>query len=84
MKTEKKAKLSIEGTYCGACTYAIEHAGRKLPGVTDVFVDISKKEITVFYEGDGSILNRIIEMVASIGHEACLISADVNGSGTLQ
>lgn len=84
MKMEKKAKLSIEGTYCGACTYAIEHAGRKLPGVTDVFVDISKKEITVLYEGDGSILKRIIEMVDSIGHKACLISADVNGSGTLR
>lgn len=74
----KKAKLSIEGTYCGACTYAIEHAGRKLPGVSEVYVDIAKKEITVEYEGDGSIINRMIEMVASIGHEACLISTDSN------
>ncbi len=75
---KKKAKLSIEGTYCGACTYAIEHAGRKLPGVSDVFVDIARKEITVIYEGDGSILNRMIEMVDSIGHQACLISENVN------
>jgi copper chaperone CopZ len=74
----KKARLSIEGSYCGACTYAIEHAGRKLPGVSEVYVDISKKVITVEYEGDGSIINRMIEMIRSIGHEACLITPDLN------
>jgi copper chaperone CopZ len=79
---EKKAKLSIKGAYCGACTYAIEHAGRKLPGVSEVFVDIAKKEITVVYEGDGKILKRIIEMVDSIGHEACLIDKNVNEAET--
>jgi copper chaperone CopZ len=74
----KKARLSIEGSYCGACTYAIEHAGRKLPGVSEVYVDISKKVITVEYEGDGSIINRMIEMIRSIGHEVCLITPDLN------
>ncbi len=73
---KKTARLSIEGTYCGACTYAIEHAGRKLFGVSDVFVDIAKKEITVEYEGDGAVLNRIIEMVGSLGHKAFLITPD--------
>ncbi|MBN2790663.1 MAG: heavy-metal-associated domain-containing protein [Candidatus Delongbacteria bacterium] len=74
---KKKARLSIKGSYCGACTYAIEHAGRKLPGVSDVFVDIAKKEITVQYEGDGKILNEIIKMVDKLGHEACLIDQNV-------
>lgn len=74
---EKKAELSIKGTYCGACTYAIEHAGRKLEGVSDVFVDIARKKITVVYEGDKKVLNTMIEMVGKLGHEACLTDENV-------
>ena len=42
--------LSINGAHCGSCVYAIEHVGRKLPGVTRVRVYVNRDEIEVEYD----------------------------------
>jgi copper chaperone CopZ len=71
----KKGILNINGSFCGACSYAIEKAGRKLPEVEDVIVNVGLKTITVTYEGDDSILDKIVDIIDKLGH-----SSEIDGS----
>ena len=58
----KTGILKISGAFCGACTYAIEKAGRRLSEVNDIRVNTGTKEITVSYEGDPEVLKKIVEI----------------------
>jgi copper chaperone CopZ len=69
-KTLKKAVLDLRGASCPSCVYTIEHLGRKVEGVQEVFVDAGKSEIHVRYGGNPGSLERIKQIVSSIGYEA--------------
>ena len=71
----KKGIIKIKGSFCGACSYAIEKAGRKLENVDDVIVNVGMKTITVIYEGDDSTLDEVIDIVDKLGH-----SSEIDGS----
>ena len=68
--TEKKAILDMLGFGCASCAYTVERLGRKLPGVSDVHVDLSTHEIRVTYTGDDTVLDGICNIVGRIGHDA--------------
>jgi len=66
------AILEVNGARCASCSYAIEHMGRKLPGVEEVRVHPDSQEIHVKYGGDPSALEGIIRIVSRLGYEARL------------
>jgi Cu+-exporting ATPase len=70
----KTAIIDLEGADCVSCAYAIEHTGRKLPGVSDVYVDINTREARVEYVGNGESLERITQLVRSLGYDATIRS----------
>jgi Cu+-exporting ATPase len=74
----KVGLLNISGAHCGSCVYAIEHVGRKLPGVKEVRVDVNTEKITVEYDGDSVVLDRICELVLRIGHESEVLNRDIS------
>ena len=72
----KKAVLDLIGASCTSCAIAIEHVGRRMPGVTDVFVDRGTSTIQVEYEGSPEVLDKICEVVDRIGYEANVRAAE--------
>jgi len=66
----KTAILDLEGADCASCAYAIEHTGRKVPGVSEIFVNISAREARVEYSGSDGALERITQIVRSLGYDA--------------
>jgi len=74
---EKCAIINMHAFGCMSCVYTIERTGRRLPGVRDVRVDLANHEIKVFYEeGNEKSLDRIIEIIGIIGHEASIRTLD--------
>ena len=68
----QRAAFDLEGATCMSCVYAIEHEGRNLEGVRDVYVDVATKKIHVEYDGRRDALDRITEIVEKIGYRATL------------
>jgi copper chaperone CopZ len=68
------AVLDVNGARCASCSFAIEHMGRKVPGVEEVRVHPDSQEIHVRYGGDPESLEQIIRIVARLGYEARLRS----------
>ncbi len=68
------AVLEVNGARCASCSFAIEHMGRKVPGVEEVRVFPDSQEIHVKYGGDPAALGQIIRIVARLGYEARLRS----------
>ncbi len=68
----KKAILDLEGGTCTSCSIAIEHLGRKIEGITDIFVDRGTSTIQVEYDGNVEALDRIVQFVDRIGYEASI------------
>jgi copper chaperone CopZ len=66
------AVLDVNGARCASCSFAIEHMGRKVPGVQEVRVYPDSQEIHVTYGGDPAALEKIIGIVARLGYEARL------------
>jgi cation transport ATPase len=66
----KRGILKIKGPFCGACTYAIEKAARRLKEVEEIRVNTGTELITVSYQGDESVLEKVKEIVSTLGHEA--------------
>ncbi len=69
-KTEKKAILDLDGAHCTSCSIAIEHFGRKLEGVHDIYVDRGNHTINLTYDGNEEILAQLCGLVAKLGYEA--------------
>jgi len=66
----KAAILDLQGAHCASCVYAIEHLGAKVEGVSEVRVDAGRGEVRVRYQGDPGSLERIVQIVKRLGHEA--------------
>ena len=68
--TEKKAILDLDGAHCTSCSIAIEHFGKKLAGVRDIYVDRGNHTINLTYDGNEQILAELCGLVAKLGYEA--------------
>ena len=53
--------LPVEGMTCGGCASSVTRALEKVPGVTDVQVDLDAKRATVQGEADRAALVDAIE-----------------------
>jgi copper chaperone CopZ len=68
----KRAVIDMTGANCAACAYTIEHLGRKVQGVRDLFVDAPSRQIHVTYEGNPGSLEKIAQIVRTIGYDASI------------
>jgi copper chaperone CopZ len=71
-KTTKRAILDLQGAHCASCAFTIEHVGKKVQGISDVRVVSGKGEIHVLYEGNPGSLERIVEIVKTLGYKASI------------
>ncbi len=72
-----KAVFDLDGATCPSCAYTIEHLGRKLDGVRDVYVDVNEATVEVDYAqaAESEVLAAIPEIVRRIGYSAALRSS---------
>ncbi len=72
IKTEgsKRAILSLEGANCTSCAIAIEHFGRRMDEVEDIFVDRATSTIQLVYDGTPAVLERLCKFVDQLGYQA--------------
>lgn len=66
----KSAELDIGQAGCPSCAFAVEHLGRKVPGVRDIRVDLARHRINVCYEGGHDVPESIRQIMVRIGHDA--------------
>jgi copper chaperone CopZ len=66
----KMAILDLEGATCTSCIITIEHLGRRMDGVSDVYVDRGTNTIQVEYDGNEDSLTKLCELVDKIGYHA--------------
>lgn len=72
----RHAILDLTGATCTSCSIAIEHLGKKLNGISEIFVDRATSTIQVTYDGDQEVLTRLCDFVARIGYEATVRTTD--------
>ena len=65
----RSAILSLRGATCTSCSIAVEHIGRRLDGVEDIYVDRATSTIHVVYDNE-AVLARICEFVSQLGYSA--------------
>ena len=68
--------LELEGAHCGSCAFTIEHVGRKIRGIEEVFVKASEGRVYVDYSGSEEVLNKVADIVKKIGYEARVVEVD--------
>lgn len=66
----RRGVLEVEGADCPSCAFTIEKLGRKIPGVSEVRVDVARHEIRVDYNGASGTLEKIAEIVGRLGYRA--------------
>ncbi len=69
----KEGVLALKGATCASCAYTIEHVGRKIKGIEDIQVDSGQSKIFVKYEGDGEVLERVRNIIRTVGYDATII-----------
>lgn len=62
--------LDMDWAGCASCVFAIESAGRRLPGVREIRVFPAAREIRIRYEGDRSPAADVAAIVQRFGHTA--------------
>ena len=70
--TQKKAVLDLEGAKCTSCAITIEHVGRKIAGISDIFVDRGTSTIQIEYDGNRDALEQVCDLVDKIGYSASI------------
>ena len=66
----KRAVLELEGATCMSCVFTIEHMGRKMDEVKDIYVDVGAHRIIVEYDGEDDVIERITGIVGRLGYKA--------------
>ncbi|HQO04294.1 MAG TPA: copper ion binding protein [Spirochaetota bacterium] len=66
----KREKISIEGMSCGHCVMAIENALGKLPGISDVRVDLKTNSADVEFDDTAISINQIFDEIDNQGYNA--------------
>jgi len=77
----KHAVLDLIGASCTSCAIAIEHAGRRISGIRDIYVDRGSSTIRIEYDGDVSSLGKVCSIVERIGYEARIRETDDISAG---
>ncbi len=72
----KKALLKLHGAHCTSCAITIEHVGKKIDGIHDIFVDRGSGTIQVDYDGEKQALSSVINIVQRIGYDADIQAAE--------
>jgi copper chaperone CopZ len=72
----RKGILKLDGAHCGSCAFTIEHAGRKVKGVSSIRVFSGEGRVEVEYDGEPSVLDKIAAIVDTIGHSAEVVETD--------
>jgi copper chaperone CopZ len=75
-QTQKKAVLDLEGAKCTSCAITIEHVGKKINGISDIFVDRGTSTIQIEYDGNREALEKVCDLVDKIGYRATIKIAE--------
>ncbi len=70
---QKTVELDLKGAHCSSCVYTIEHAGRKIKGISDIKVDSVRSKIILQLDDKqkkGDPVESVINIVRTIGYEA--------------
>jgi copper chaperone CopZ len=78
----RQGVLDVQGANCPSCAFTIEKLGRKVRGVTEVRVDVTRNEIRVDYDGAPGTLESIAGIVGRLGYQAS--SERPAGTGLLE
>jgi copper chaperone CopZ len=71
--------FDVNGATCPSCAFTIERAGRRVPGVSDIRVDVTTHEIRVSYDGTPAALDGVKDIVRRLGYLATLRSDGLPG-----
>lgn len=69
----KRATFDLIGATCTSCSIGIEHMGRRIRGVEDVWVDRQESKIYMDFDGNPATVDKIADFVKAIGYEAQLV-----------
>ena len=65
-----RATFDLIGATCTSCSIGIEHMGRRIKGVDDIWVDRQESTIYMDFDGNPATVDKITEFVKAIGYEA--------------
>ncbi|TVQ28062.1 MAG: heavy-metal-associated domain-containing protein [Spirochaetaceae bacterium] len=68
--------MDLVGAKCTSCAITIEHVGRKISGISDIFVDRGTSTIQIEYDGNREALEKVCQLVDKIGYEATIRIAE--------
>ena len=72
----ERATFDLVGATCTSCSIGIEHMGRRIKGVEDIYVDRQTGEIKMDFDGNPATVEKIITFVQTIGYDAQLKSEE--------
>ena len=61
--------LEVPQVHCDHCVSSIEGAVARLPGVSNVSVDLNEKKVSVSYEEDAVGIDAIVSAIEDQGYE---------------
>ncbi len=74
-------RFRIEGMHCASCVARVESALRKLPGATEVAVNLATNEARIQHADDPP--SEVIAAVEAVGYRASLLSGPIDSSNLL-
>lgn len=66
----KRATFDLVGATCTSCSIGIEHLGRRIKGVEDIWVDRQTSTINMDFDGNQATVDKITQFVQAIGYQA--------------
>ena len=70
------AVLDLTGATCTSCAIAIEHLGKRMKGISDIYVERATRTIQVDYDGNAELLQKLCDFVGRLGYEASVRSTE--------
>lgn len=68
--------MELVGATCTSCSIGIEHMGRRIKGVEEIYVDRQTGQIHMLFDGNQETVDKIINFVQAIGYDAQLLSQE--------
>lgn len=62
-------ELLIGGMHCAACTWLIEHQLRRLPGISEVQVNLGEQRAHLIWQPEQRKLSEICSAIAAVGYQ---------------
>jgi len=72
----KRATFDLIGATCTSCSIGIEHMGRRIKGVEEVWVDRQQSKIFMDFDGNPATVDKITQFVQAIGYEAQFVGEE--------